>query len=338
MPTLKKELPTSFVLPDLVSDCPFPLRVNPNCNKAARESERWLLAGANLSPPRTEKLMGLKAGELTAACYPDADLFHLRVCDDFMNYLFNLDDWLDEFDLDDTYGMANCCLAAMRDPVGCDTDKRAGLMTKSYFARYVSTAGFRSTERFIANMDLFFQSVVTQTRNRALGVVPDIESYIAIRRDNSGCKPCFQLAEFAAGIDLPDEIIQHPIIQSLEEASNDLVTWSNDLFSFNVEQSRHDNFNLVSVVMYEKGWSLQEAVNFVGALCKKTIERFDSEKRNLPSWGRERDEEVAMYIDGLQNWIVGSLHWSFDSERYFGKLGPAIKKHREVKLLPKLPL
>lgn len=79
-------------------------------------------------------------------------------------------------------------------------------------------------------MEMFFQSVVTQTQNRAQGTIPDLESYITVRRDNSGCKPCFQLAEFSAGIDLPDEVIQHPVLQALEEASNDLVTWSNVRF------------------------------------------------------------------------------------------------------------
>lgn len=76
-------------------------------------------------------------------------------------------------------------------------------------------------------MDLFFKAVAQQASDRAEGVIPDMESYITIRRDTSGCKPCFQLIEFAARIDLPDEVIEHPIIQSLEEATNDLVTWSN---------------------------------------------------------------------------------------------------------------
>ncbi|KAF5342403.1 hypothetical protein D9611_001384 [Ephemerocybe angulata] len=360
-----RPFPASFVLPDLVAHCQYPLRVNKHCYGVARESEKWLLSGAKLSPARADKFMGLKAGELTAACYPDADPYHLRVCDDFMNYLFNLDDWLDEFDLDDTYGLAKCCLAAMRDPFTFETDKKAGLMTKSFFSRFVRTAGPGCTERFIQNMDLFFQSVAQQTQDRAQGVIPDMESYLALRRDNSGCKPCFQLTEFAAGIDLPEEVVQHPVIQSLEEASNDLVTWSNDIFSFNVEQSRNDTFNLVPVIMHEKGFSLQEAVDFVGDLCKKTIDRFENDKQRVPSWGPELDSQVQIYIDGLQNWIVGtycvllppplggaavlvkkanaafmrvhlgSLHWSFDSTRYFGSLGQEIKKHREVKLLPK---
>jgi len=121
----------SFILPDLVSHCPYRIQVNPHCYEVARASERWLLSGTQLSPSRAKKFMGLKAGELTAACYPHADPFHLRVCNDFMNYLFNLDDWLDEFTFEDAESLANCCIAAMRDPFNYPTDKKAVLMTKS---------------------------------------------------------------------------------------------------------------------------------------------------------------------------------------------------------------
>ena len=76
-------------------------------------------------------------------------------------------------------------------------------------------------------MNLFFKAVIIQARDRAAGVVPDLEDYIAVRRDTSGCKPCWALIEYAYGLDLPDEVMEHPIIQSLDEATNDLVTWSN---------------------------------------------------------------------------------------------------------------
>ncbi|TFK33445.1 isoprenoid synthase domain-containing protein [Crucibulum laeve] len=324
----------SFILPDLVSHCTYPLHVNPNCDPMARESERWLLEAANHSEKRRVAFLGLKAGELTASCYPNADSFHLRVCDDFMNYLFNLDDWLDEFDVEDTNGMADCCIGSMRDPINFETDKRAGRMTKSFFGRLVQTSGPGCRDRFIHSMDLFFKAVAQQASDRAHGVTPDLESYITIRRDTSGCKPCFQLIEFAGGIDLPQEVVDHPIIQSLEEATNDLVTWSNDIFSFNVEQSRQDTHNMIPVVMRQKNLSLQEAVDFVGDYCKNSIERFETDRKSVPSWGPDVDKDVTIYIEGLQNWIVGSLHWSFDSERYFGKLGAQVKKHRIIELLP----
>ena len=76
-------------------------------------------------------------------------------------------------------------------------------------------------------MDLFFKAVTIQARDRFAGVIPDLEDYIIVRRDTSGCKPCWALIEYASGLDLPDEVMEHPIIQSLDEATNDLVTWSN---------------------------------------------------------------------------------------------------------------
>ena len=76
-------------------------------------------------------------------------------------------------------------------------------------------------------MDLFFAAVEQQALDRHNGIVPELEAYIPVRRDTSGCKPCFALIEFAAGIDLPDEVVEHPTIAALEEATNDLITWSN---------------------------------------------------------------------------------------------------------------
>lgn len=81
---------------------------------------------------------------------------------------------------------------------------------------------------------------------------------------------------------------------------------------------------------------LQGAVDFVGDLCRQTIEMFSENLRKVPSFGDPQiDAAVAGYVQGLQDWIVGSLHWSFCSERYFGKDGAQVKKHRVVKLLPK---
>jgi hypothetical protein len=76
-------------------------------------------------------------------------------------------------------------------------------------------------------MDLFFKAVAQQSADRTSGSIPDLESYVYVRRDTSGCKPCFALIEYAAGIDLPDEVVNHPTVRALEEATNDLVTWSN---------------------------------------------------------------------------------------------------------------
>jgi hypothetical protein len=79
----------------------------------------------------------------------------------------------------------------------------------------------------MSTMDLFFQAITIQAKDRRDGVIPDLDSYISVRRDTSGCKPCWALVEYANGLDIPDEVIEHPIVEALGEAANDLVAWSN---------------------------------------------------------------------------------------------------------------
>jgi hypothetical protein len=91
---------------------------------------------------------------------------------------------------------------------------------------------------------------------------------------------------------------------------------------------------MISVIMHQYDVDLQTAVDIVGNMCKQSIDRFNAERARLPSWGAKVDRDVGVYVDGLANWIVGSLHWSFESERYFGTSGRQVKASRVVDLLP----
>ena len=124
--------PLSFVLPDLEAHCPYPLRLNAHCVPASRASEAWLLAEAHtaVSARRRSAFLRLRGGELTAACYPDASTTRLRDVADFLNFLFTLDDWSDEFGARDTCGLAECVMRALEDPEGYKTQKAAGRLAK----------------------------------------------------------------------------------------------------------------------------------------------------------------------------------------------------------------
>jgi hypothetical protein len=71
-------------------------------------------------------------------------------------------------------------------------------------------------------------------------------------------------------------------------------------------------------------------------MCKRSIDRFIEEREHLPSWSPSIDKDVAVYVQGLADWIVGSLHWSFLTERYFGRKGMSIKKQRILNLSPRI--
>jgi hypothetical protein len=73
---------------------------------------------------------------------------------------------------------------------------------------------------------------------------------------------------------------------------------------------------------------------FDSDMCKQSIDRFIEEREHLPAWSPSIDKDVDIYVEGLANWIVGSLHWSFLTERYFGKSGMTIKKQLVLELAP----
>ena len=147
-------LPQAFVMPDLVSHCAFNLRVHEELPRAVWECKAWMINGSNIS--RNEKtlnsLHGLKAGglfynlrsscvplphlvvslELTCACYPLAPLHKLRVCCDFMNWLFHLDDISDDMDDRNTVTIGNEVMATYYHPDAYDPKTHVGKLTKRY--------------------------------------------------------------------------------------------------------------------------------------------------------------------------------------------------------------
>lgn len=97
----------------------------------------------------------------------------------------------------------------------------------SFWKRLIKDGSPGSQQRFMSTMDTFFQAITIQAKDRKDGVIPDLDSYISVRRDTSGCRPCWALTEYANGLDIPDEVMGHPVVEALGEAANDLVTWSN---------------------------------------------------------------------------------------------------------------
>ncbi|KAI0053966.1 terpenoid synthase [Auriscalpium vulgare] len=341
-PTLVE--PGSFLLPDLVSHCSFPLIYHPNGDAVANCSLDWMLSFvAHFTPRKMAASRGLLAGELTAFCYNNCSSERLRVVSDFMNFLFHLDNISDGMMARDAKGLSDWVMNAFEWPEGFrplpgqkgDIEEiSAAKLARDFWSRCIVDCPPAVQQRFKSSMNMFFQSVHQQASDRARGIIPDLESYIDIRRDTSGCKPVFDLIEYSHGFALPDEVVEHPTIMALNEGANDLVTWSNDIFSFNVEQARGDTHNMICIFMAHEGATLQEAVDRVGSLCKQTIDVFVENQRRLPSWGAEIDRMVDLYVFGLQEWIVGALHWSFQTRRYFGADGAEVKRTRVVSVLP----
>jgi len=109
------------------------------------------------------------------------------------------------------------------------------------------------------------------------------------------------------------------------------------MYSYNIEQaSGHGGHNIVTVIMNEKGVDLDGALNWLAEYHGQVLSNFQAQYRLLPSSGPAVDADVNVFVERLAYWIRGFDCWSLETERYFGTKGPEIKKHRVVRLQPKV--
>ncbi|KAJ7081323.1 isoprenoid synthase domain-containing protein [Mycena belliarum] len=299
----------------------YSLPATPSQTGISTKTKAWFLKENNPHyDKQCESFSGLNPALLASVVYPDAGRPQLRVCSDFLAYLFFLDDLSDGLDDRDTSSVGNIVLNSFYHPDTFQSPTRLAHMSKDLFKRIRQTSRQDVQRRFIEAFDFFLQSVNDQAKDRTSGVIPTLEHYILLRRDTSGCRPCWAMIEYANNLNIPDDIIDHPVIIALGDAANDLVAWSNDLFSYSVEQSKGDTHNMVVIVMHHNGLDLPDAARFVVDMCLESIARFIRLKAQLPSLlGPSITRDVNIYVQGLESWMCGILYWAFITERYFGK-------------------
>ncbi|KAJ7889558.1 hypothetical protein B0H14DRAFT_3429562 [Mycena olivaceomarginata] len=85
----------------------------PVIRSEVREEDGW--GGRSLKVTRPSLAL-LKCGTLSAMCYPDAGCPQLRVCTDFLTYLFHLDNLSDDMDDRSTKTTTDVMLNALYHP------------------------------------------------------------------------------------------------------------------------------------------------------------------------------------------------------------------------------
>ncbi|KIK65237.1 hypothetical protein GYMLUDRAFT_240529 [Collybiopsis luxurians FD-317 M1] len=353
----------SYQLPDFFSRC-YALRFNRYEKAVSAETRQWFYRYCTGAIPSSE-LQNFDAQKyvlLASVCYPDAGHPQLRFCADFMAYLFHLDDLTDEMDDDGTRGTAEQIMDAFRDPSNAlqNNQPRICRMSAELSCRPRLTSSPRVQQRFVDGMDLFFQAVNKQAHYRQVQSIPDLDSYISERRDTSGLKPCWALVEYANNLHIPDHILNSPILREMEDIANDVICYTNDLISYHIEHAKGHTHNIIPVIMHRNPtMTLSEAVDHVNKVIFKKMDEFSRLKATLlespqslnsldatitddanvgsdiSGW-KNLEKDLAVYVEGMENWMIGNDYFSFESERYFGKQVSSIKQTRIISLLAPL--
>ncbi len=127
-PIQKRSATAKFILPDLVSHCDFVLHHNRHRKQVTVETKKWLFKGDNLCTAQQDAFHGLKAGLLTSMCYPNAGYPQLRAVNDFLTYLFYLDNLSDDMDNRGTKFIGDAVMNSLYHPYAHRSSTRAGRM------------------------------------------------------------------------------------------------------------------------------------------------------------------------------------------------------------------
>ncbi|PPQ72274.1 hypothetical protein CVT26_006495 [Gymnopilus dilepis] len=324
-----------YTLPDLLAEFPWPRHLSEHYEECKAESTAWT------ESYRAFDKVSLKTVDLgdfnLLACltYGPRDKELIRLGCDLMNLFYVFDEYTDVLDGSGAEKLREIMMDAFKNP---EKERPAdelpvGAMARDFWiraSRYVS-ADANCVQHFFQYLDAYSKGVVNEAEDRADRKRPTFEEFLPLRRNWSGCMPCFSLCEF--GLDVPEEAYQHPRMVALREATTDIVAITNDIYSYAREKERGlESQNPIELLMAEKNLSVQGAIDYLAQYIAQVQAAFLDNVANMPSWGEDADRKVKMYIDGLAQWIRGNDDWSFEGGRYFGKRGAEIQKSRVVTL------
>ncbi|KAJ6563922.1 terpenoid synthase [Mycena capillaripes] len=330
---------TEIILPDLLAHWPFETKPNPLQNIVA-DSAAWVESLGAFSPRDQLAFNRCKFGIFSSLAYAKAGPDHFRVACDLMNLFFVFDEKSDEASGQKVAQQAADIMNALRNSGEFIADESIlGAMTRrlnigliELWKRTLLVASPSSAQRFIRNFDEYTEAVRQQAVDRETGRIRSIRKYLQLRRGTIGVRPWFDF--FLLTDDLPDSVVEHPHIERLAIGAIDMTILANDLYSYNVEQSRGDDeHNMVTVAMREKNLSVQQAVDHVGEQYQQICGAFCEDMKKFPVFPGRLDNLAREYATAMGFWVYTNIKWSFASERYFGWDGLHVEKHRRVRLL-----
>ncbi|CDO69934.1 hypothetical protein BN946_scf184836.g8 [Trametes cinnabarina] len=344
-----RAFPPQFRLKDLtaITSPVMEFKVNPNQESAAQVAEAWFDRCNVYGGAKKLRFLSYRFDAYAGMSFPDADTAHLETCMMFFFWAFSFDDLSDEGSLqskpDAVQVGVDISMKVLRYPEAARPDFSYAAMLHEYVTKldYNHTVDdlFASIWRqFARAIESWMKSQVEQARNRSTDEIPSVEEFIVLRRRTIGGPIVEAMVEYSLDLQIPEHVWEHPVLQEMSKAMIDIMTWPNDLCSFNVrrsapthlltlsnrvpchpqkEQADGDFQNLVFCIMIERDTDLQNAVDILTDMLAQRVVDYMRYKSQLPSFGAEVDSELARYTKALEQYTQGTIVWYYQSPRYF---------------------
>ncbi|KAI0753658.1 terpenoid synthase [Fomes fomentarius] len=307
-----RPFPSHFRLKDLaaISAPVFDFKLNPHQEEAAQATNAWFDRRNVYHGLKKKKFLSHRFDSYAGMSFPDADVAHLETCIAFFLWAFSSKPDAVQVGVD-------ISMEVLRNPDAPPPKFPYAAMLHDIWRRFRATASPGACNRFFRAVESWMNSQVEQARNRATDEIPSVEDFIILRRRTIGGPIVEAMVEYSLDLQIPEYVWDHPILQEMSKAVIDIMTWPNDLCSFNKEQADGDFQNLVFCIMLERDCNLQTAVDVLTEMQAQRVADYIRYKAQLPSFGPEVDAELARYNKAIEQYTQGTVVWYYHSPRYF---------------------
>lgn len=283
---------------------------------------KWVTASGILhSEQMQQRYQQINVGRMAALCYPDAPLDRLTLIAKLLAWLC-LDDDVhdqaaeghDQHCLEKTFSTYYDVLSGSID--GKDHGVVASALgdLRSELAQTMPRAWMA---RFCASMkDFWLRGMFYETQLRAANHIPLIDEYMRMRVYTIGVLPCINLIEFAGGFTLPNTVVAERHMQELSWLTARIISYVNDLFSYEKERKIEDPYNHLCVLTHHDKLDINLAVDRVIRTHDAELSAFNACANALPDFGPQLSIPVAAYVEGHRAWMRGVFDWHGVSQRY----------------------
>jgi 5-epi-alpha-selinene synthase len=319
LPLISGVFMNEFILPELY--CPFPSQINKSADVLEEYSMEWLRR-FNLLPNESiyQRFRKSKFFLLAAGAYPNCQLEELKIGNDWLSWVFIWDDQCDLSELKKQPELLKShhkrFLEILNGSEPTNKDILHCYALRDLRQRTLEISSLQSFHHLVCCFEDYFHGCVQEAICRVQGIVPDLDTYLKIRRSSVGVNLFITVSELCNQLMIPDFLRKHDIVIKLKLMTVNIITWCNDIYSLSREKANFDVHNLILVLHHHQDMSIEQALQMTANMHDQDIRTMMSLEKSFPLFGSEVDAELAKYISIMHAWIRGNLDWSSSSARY----------------------
>jgi hypothetical protein len=301
-------------LPRLVS--PYPLKQSVHYESLRDECDEWFLSyGLIEGEDRRHAYIESNFPYLTSVIFPSANRRRFRDLCQLAAGLTLRDDEVDRDREGGGLGLLRAHLTSTRSGFTSGEPRWEPLFADLWrsFEKYLPPQQLR---RLTKSLEVYLEGCLEATgalRERATFATMD--EYLRCRRKSIGHGIDHIMVEIGLGIELPPEVLSHPLFEELNLCDIDRVIVYQDILSCKKELATEQE-NIVAVIASIRRCSLQEAVTAAHERFESEMSRFDRAYKAIARSSLARNHDVLLYAEALHDFTAGLIEWTSRSARY----------------------